>query len=99
MNQRKTYLLCVFIDTPQQEHARIKTAIERISDKDFEFVHLNKSCIALLFNTDKEPGQIEAALGEGALNSDRRFIMEVGARWQTFGLNKAAFWLKHHLIS
>jgi hypothetical protein len=92
----RTYFLAVFIDKPQPEHAKIKAAIDRISNGEYEIAHLHRAGAFFLFNTEMPIAQIDGALSGCVLADDRRLLLEVGQGWQTYGLNKAAFWLKNH---
>ena len=94
---KKQYLLSVFIASPQPEHGKIKDIIQNISDGDFQIAHLHKTCIAIVFSSSLVPRQIEARLEGAVLNDDRRLLVELGREWATFGLDKAATWLRRNL--
>ena len=94
---KKTFLVGIFISVPADIHAGIKDALRKLSEGDFEFAHLHKMGVFAFLNTEKSAHQIHADISKFATNDDRQLIMEVGRDWQTFGLNKAAFWLQNHL--
>lgn len=93
----KTYFLGIFIAEPQQIHAGIKPTLQQLSGGEYEFVHLHKTGIFAVLNTEKSAAEIEKSIGDSVTNDDRRIILEVSGDWQTFGLNKAAYWLQNHL--
>ena len=93
----KTYFAGIFISKPEQLHAGIKGELDKLSNGEYEFVHLHQMGVFAVLNTAKNAGEIENAISQFATSDDRRIILEVGHGWQTFGLNKAAFWLGNHL--
>jgi len=94
----RKYLLCVFIATPQPEHAKIKEVIKRISKDDCEFIKFHKDGVSVFFSTELVAGQIEAALDTCALSDDKRLIVEIGSDYHTFGLNHVHSWLQRHSL-
>ena len=93
----KTYFVGVFISKPTMEHAGIKDELHRLSNGDYEFVHLHQMGVFALLNTEKNAGQIDAAISRSTTNDDRRIVMAADQDWHSFGLNKAAYWLQNHL--
>ena len=93
----KTYFVGIFITTPTSQHAGIKDDLHKLSNGDYEFVNLHKMGVFAILNTEKNAAQIDIAISRSTTNEDRRIILEVGRDFQSFGLNKAAYWLQNHL--
>lgn len=96
-SNKRTYLLSVFISAPATKHEGIKSAIDALSDGEYEFLHLHKMGVFAVVNSNHSADAILNAVQQATMSDDRVFICSLGNDWQTYGLNKAAFWLKGHL--
>ena len=61
MNTKVTYLVSIFIGTPTEQHAKIKDIAARVSDDDYEFLHLHKMGAFLVLNSDKSANALTSA--------------------------------------
>jgi hypothetical protein len=98
MNTKVTYLVSIFIGTPTEQHAKIKDIAARVSDDDYEFLHLHKMGAFLVLNSDKNANALTSAFVPATTSEDRVFVCEMGQDWQAHGLNKATFWLQNHQV-
>lgn len=97
MENPRTYLLTVFIDSLSPEHARIIEAVKVISGGEHEVVHRNGGCFCFAFNSARPFESICMGIETATLNSDRFVLVEAGQKWETYGLNRAAGWIRNHL--